>query len=82
MSDTENSDRIRPSVGRIVHYWYVNERRRTLEPLPLLITHVHEDDLVSGVVFDAMRPKSVNNTIRAGIGAGRIEGCWSWPERV
>ena len=39
---------MKPTVGRIVHY-----RTRGTETLPLLITHVHSDTVVSGVVLSA-----------------------------
>lgn len=63
-----------PTVGRIVHV-----RTDAAQPLkPLLITHVHDPSMVSGVLFDAFAPTVGLARIRQGTGIGE----WCWPPRV
>lgn len=70
-----------PTVGRIVHYY----ADRDADPLPLLITHVHGDKCVSGVVSDAFGPsgstyaaRSVEELTKKDYDGPR----WEWPPRV
>lgn len=49
---------ITPTVGRVLHYWPVPGAGRSFvtggeQPLACMITHVHSDDCVNLVVFDA-----------------------------
>jgi hypothetical protein len=74
---------MKPSVGRIVHFWspdaeamgYVNE------PVPAIITSVLNDDVVSLVVFrDGMDPVPQQNVTFSEDESGGIR--WFWPPRV
>lgn len=71
----------KPSVGRIVHL----KVKEGAEPgqcvyKPMIITDVHGDTCVSGVVFDAFMPDKA--TARTSVMQGDVEGQWVWPARV
>lgn len=69
---------MKPSIGRIVHY-----REGTKEPVPLLVTHVHSDTVVSGVRFTAFGSPVAGAVTSVEFDEdGEREFTWCWPPRV
>ena len=73
---------MKPSIGRIVHY----RTKVDGETLPLLITHVHSDVVVSGVAFSAFTHPDNNHADRTSAvpsvefdGTGKAAQSWRWP---
>ena len=66
----------RPTIGRIVLV-----RAKSLAgdvDKPLLITDVHSEVLISGVLFDAFGPASVQ---LSRVSPGGALGQWRWPDQ-
>lgn len=78
----------KPSIGRTVHLWFPD---RT-DPLPLIITDVHSDEVVSGVVLSMFSFVAGGRIVYDGANcfasvehrsvAGKSSCCWDWPTRV
>lgn len=73
---------MKPTVGRIVHYWVVDSYGNVV-PRAAIITHVWSDDCVNLHVFgdgsfgaDDSKQTSVIRT------DSPDSLCWSWPERA
>ena len=73
-----------PTVGRIVHL------ARGNKSVPMIITDVHSDTCVSGIVFDAfpgsnqpvqVATSRIEDKAVSSECAGHTDGCWHWPER-
>ena len=70
----------KPSVGRIVH-WYKDLSAEN--PLPMLITHVHSDEVVSGIVSDAFGPSLPRQARSVEMNPStELHPRWEWPARV
>ena len=72
---------MKPSVARIVHY-----HSSDLEPRPMIIGHVHSDEIVSGVVFSpfagAAYPSAAVRRTSVPYSEEPKAGHWRWPPRV
>ena len=67
------------TVGRIVHYIPYQPCAETeMEPVPMIVTKVHANNVVNGHIFLDGFPSIVKTDVVEGSGPG----FWHWPPRV
>lgn len=85
---------MKPTIGRIVHYWPGNLDDRAPkkgQPYPAVITHVHSDDCVNLTVFNdnsfplggKFSPPHTITSVCKWNGVDKPDGLsvWDWPAR-
>jgi hypothetical protein len=76
---------LKPTIGRIVHYWYEKGDARELRSAPALITEVDDPESESSAIGLAVFG-STNLTFYRHVPIGTLPKpavhSWTWPERA